>query len=58
LAALAITFAFMAGVCAAQASAEHLQQVVQPYVDAQVFMGSILVAQNGKAAVQQRLRLG
>jgi CubicO group peptidase (beta-lactamase class C family) len=48
LAVLTIAFAFMDGVCGAQASAERLQQVVQPYVDAQVFMGSVLVAQNGK----------
>ena len=40
LAVLAIAFAFMEGVCGAQASAERLQQVVQPYVNARVFMGS------------------
>jgi CubicO group peptidase (beta-lactamase class C family) len=39
----------MDGACGAQVSAERLQQVVEPYVDAQVFMGSVLVAQNGKA---------
>ena len=32
----------------AQAPADRLQQVVQPYVDAQMFMGSVLVAKNGK----------
>jgi CubicO group peptidase (beta-lactamase class C family) len=45
---LMIAFAFLAGVAAAQAPVERMQQVMQPYVDAQVFMGSVLVAQNGK----------
>jgi CubicO group peptidase (beta-lactamase class C family) len=48
LAVLAMSFAFSAGVCSAQATVERLQAVVQPYVDAQMFMGSVLVAQKGK----------
>src|ERR1700722_12963936 len=47
LAVLGIAFAFIAGVCSAQASSERLQQIVQPYADAQLFMGSVLVAQHG-----------
>jgi len=47
LAVLGIAFAFIAGVCSAQASGERLQQIVQPYADAQLFMGSVLVAQHG-----------
>jgi CubicO group peptidase (beta-lactamase class C family) len=38
---------------AAQIFAEQLQHVVQPYAQAQVFMGSILVAQQGKAIFNQ-----
>ena len=45
---LACAFGFLAAVCHAQAPAERMQQVVQPYVDSQVFMGSVLVAQHGK----------
>ena len=48
MAVLGIAFALIAGVCSAQASSEHLQQIVQPYADAQLFMGSVLVAQDGK----------
>src|SRR6266403_2479207 len=32
----------------AQAPGDRLQRVVQPYVDAQMFMGSVLVAEDGK----------
>ena len=45
---LTIAFASLAGVCGAQAPSERMQQVVEPYVDAQMFMGSVLVAQKGK----------
>jgi CubicO group peptidase (beta-lactamase class C family) len=45
---MASVFAFLAGVCGAQAPVERMQQVVQPYADAQLFMGSVLVAQNSK----------
>jgi CubicO group peptidase (beta-lactamase class C family) len=48
LAVLAMGSAFSAGVCSAQANVERLQAVVQPYVDSQMFMGSVLVAQKGK----------
>jgi CubicO group peptidase (beta-lactamase class C family) len=48
LTGLAIGFAFLAGMCNAQAPVERLQQVVRPYVDTQMFMGSVLVAQQGK----------
>ena len=48
LAVLASASAFLAGICNAQSPGERLQQVVQPYVDAQMFMGSVLVAQKGK----------
>jgi CubicO group peptidase (beta-lactamase class C family) len=44
----AIALALMAGTCSAQAPAERMQQVVQPFADAQMFMGSVLVAQHGK----------
>ena len=44
----AIVLALLANTCSAQAPADRLQQVVQPYVDAQMFMGSVLVAKNGK----------
>jgi CubicO group peptidase (beta-lactamase class C family) len=48
LVVLTVAFASLAGVCGAQTLPERLQQVVQPYIDAQVFMGSVLVAKNGK----------
>jgi CubicO group peptidase (beta-lactamase class C family) len=44
----AIALALMAGTCSAQAPAERMQQVVQPFADAQMFMGSVLVAHHGK----------
>jgi CubicO group peptidase (beta-lactamase class C family) len=37
-----------AGACVAQAPAERMAQVVQPYSDAHVFMGSVLVGKHGK----------
>jgi CubicO group peptidase (beta-lactamase class C family) len=46
---LAIVFAAFAGACHARSLTERLQQVAQPYVDAGMFMGSVLVAQHGKA---------
>ena len=48
LAKLALAFAFVTGACSAQMPVDRLERIVQPYVDAQVFMGSVLVAQNGK----------
>jgi CubicO group peptidase (beta-lactamase class C family) len=46
---MASVLAVLAAVCNAQAPVERMQQVVQPYADAQLFMGSVLVAQNSKA---------
>jgi CubicO group peptidase (beta-lactamase class C family) len=37
----------------AQTPPDRLKQVVQPYVDAQMFMGSVLVAKNGKVIFSQ-----
>ena len=48
LAVLTITSVSLAVLCSAQTPGERLQQVVQPYVNAQMFMGSVLVAQKGK----------
>jgi CubicO group peptidase (beta-lactamase class C family) len=45
--ALAIAVVFLASACSAQTPAERMQQVVQSYSDAGLFMGSVLVAQNG-----------
>jgi CubicO group peptidase (beta-lactamase class C family) len=44
---LTISIAVLARTSSAQAPA-RFQQVVQPYVDAQMFMGSVLVGKNGK----------
>src|SRR5215831_7442784 len=44
---LAIAIAALTHTSSAQAP-ERFQQVVQPYVDAQMFMGSVLVAKSGK----------
>ena len=44
-----IVLAILAHASSAQAPADRFQQVVQPYVDAQMFMGSVLVAKEGKA---------
>ena len=48
-----IVFALLAHISCAQAPADRLQQVVQPYVDAQMFMGSVLVAKDGKAVFSE-----
>jgi CubicO group peptidase (beta-lactamase class C family) len=45
---LAIACAVLAQSSSAQAPSFRFQRVVQPYVDAQMFMGSVLVAENGK----------
>ena len=45
---LAIAFAVLAHTSSAQAPDVRFQRVVQPYVDAQMFMGSVLVAKDGK----------
>src|SRR5215813_14775715 len=44
----AMVLALLANTCSAQIPADRLQQVVQPYVEAQMFMGSVLVAKGGK----------
>ena len=44
----AIALAVLAHSSSAQAPGVRLQRVVQPYVDAQMFMGSVLVAEDGK----------
>ena len=44
----AIALAVLAYASSAQAPSDRLKQVVQPYVDAQMFMGSVLVAEDGK----------
>lgn len=43
-----ILLAVLAYATSAQTPSDRLKQVVQPYVDAQMFMGSVLVAKNGK----------
>src|SRR5437879_6850980 len=45
---LAVALAILAHSSSAQAPRDRLQRVVQPYVDAQMFMGSVLVGKNGK----------
>jgi CubicO group peptidase (beta-lactamase class C family) len=44
----AIVLALLAGRCNGQGLPHRMQQVVQPYVDAQMFMGTLLVAKAGK----------
>ena len=43
-----ITLALLIGACSAQTTAERMDKLVKPYIDAQMFMGSVLVAQHGK----------
>jgi CubicO group peptidase (beta-lactamase class C family) len=40
--------ALLANPCGAQVMRNEMARIVQPYVDAQMFMGSVLVARNGK----------
>src|SRR6476646_7718304 len=44
----ATVLAVLAYASSAQAPTDRLKQVVEPYVDAQMFMGSVLLAKNGK----------
>ena len=44
----AIALAILAHTSRAQARVDPFQQVVKPYVDAQMFMGNVLVVKNGK----------
>jgi CubicO group peptidase (beta-lactamase class C family) len=47
-AVLAIALTLLVNPCSAQEQGDRWSRVVQPYVDAQMFMGSVLVAKNGK----------
>jgi CubicO group peptidase (beta-lactamase class C family) len=44
----ATVLALLANPCSAQALRDEMQRIVQPYVDAQMFMGGVLVAKNGR----------
>jgi CubicO group peptidase (beta-lactamase class C family) len=44
----ATVLALLANPCSAQVMRNEMAGIVQPYVDAQMFMGSVLVAKNGK----------
>jgi len=44
----ATVLALLANPCSAQVMRNEMARIVQPYVDAQMFMGSVLVAKNGK----------
>ena len=48
-----ILLAILVHLCNAQTRVEPFQQVVQPYVDAQMFMGSVLVSKEGKPVFNQ-----
>ena len=48
LALPAIVLLLLPNASTAQTIADRMQQVVQPYVDAQMFMGSVLAAREGK----------
>jgi CubicO group peptidase (beta-lactamase class C family) len=51
--ALSIVVLYSAAASVAQTQVQRMQQIVQPYGDAQMFMGSVLVAQHGKAIFGQ-----
>ena len=46
-------FFLLVGVCAAQGNVSRMEQVVQSYVDSKQFMGSVLVAQDGKVVLNK-----
>src|SRR2546423_15140945 len=48
LALMAVVLALSLRPSTAQTIADRMQRVVQPYLDAQMFMGSILAAKDGK----------
>ena len=50
---LTIVLVYAAAASAAQTPVQRMQQIVQPYVDAQMFMGSVLVARHGKVMFSQ-----
>jgi CubicO group peptidase (beta-lactamase class C family) len=52
-AVLAIAFALLACACVAQTPAERMLQLVQSYANAGWFMGSVMVAQNGKVLLSK-----
>src|SRR5215468_2105962 len=52
--ALAATFlVLLPSPSTSQELADRMQQVVQPYVDAQMFMGSVLAAKDGKVILSK-----
>jgi|SRR5882762_10318059 len=50
---LAIAFAFLAGDCGGQTPEVRMQQIVQTYADAGLFMGSVLVAEKGNVLLSK-----
>ena len=48
-----LTIAIPSGPCAAQTPAQRMDQIVQSYADAQVFMGSVLVAKGGSVLISK-----
>jgi hypothetical protein len=48
LALIAVVLTLSLSPSTAQTIADRMQRVVQPYVDAQMFMGSVLAAKDGK----------
>lgn len=46
--AIVLALLALAAPCNSQSASERMQRVVQPYVDARMFMGSVLVAKKGK----------
>ena len=55
---MAVVLALSLRPSTAQTIADRMQRVVQPYVDAQMFMGSILAAKDGKVIFSRELRDG
>src|SRR5262249_33720090 len=49
----ATALALLASPNSAQARGDEMQRIVQPYVDARMFMGSVLVAKNGKIVLSK-----
>jgi len=48
----------LANPCSAQVIHDEMQRIIQPYVDAQMFMGSVLVAKNGKVMLSKSYGMG
>jgi len=53
LRALALVLACLVGLCSAQASGARAQQLMRAYADDGWFMGSVLIAQNGKVVLSK-----